>query len=175
MVIKIADGSIVEVVVGLAKVMLVSDAFGVGLGPFLVVGQEGDLPLIQLVAGPTPEESKVAPVSPELIASVDNPDEEKVEVKLPSGQVIKVDASVALILQAIIDTNTQLMDQLAKVLSGEEIANLKKELEASLAINAELQGVIKELESKLEKVRGALPALDSAMVALQEVQALLKA
>jgi hypothetical protein len=161
MIVKIADGTQVELTPMVSKVMLTQDVFGLGLGPFLVVGQDGDLPVIQLVEG------KDAPVSPELIASVDNPEESKVEVRLPSGDIVLVDAKVAPILQAIVDTNVQLLDQLGKLLSGEEFERLKKDIEIA---NMERDAALAQVET----VRGSLPVLEEAVSMLQKTIEVLK-
>lgn len=158
MLIKIADGSEVEVTIGASKAFLVDDTFGLGKGPFLIVGQEGDLPVLELQGG---EEPKTAPISPELIAAVSTPDD-KVDVRLPSGEVVRVDASVAPILVAIIDANSTLLSQLGKLLSGEEVAALKRELEITIVERAHLQ-------AQIDQFRGLLPVLEEVGVGIQKV------
>lgn len=169
MLVKIADGSQVELIPGKSKVILTQDVFGVGVGPFLVVGQEGDLPVILLQPGiPDVQDEKMAPVSPELILSVDNPDAELVQVELPDGTVVLLDAKVAPVLQALIESNKQLIKQLAEVLSGEELKELQEQLELA---KAELEVA----HVKLESVRGSLPTLEEAGLALSKLVEILKA
>lgn len=167
MIIKLPDGSQVELLVG-SLVTLTVDAFGVGLGPFKVLSFEGELPVILLQAAQAEgEDNKVAPISVELIAFVDNPEELKVEVKLPSGQIVLVDAKIAPVLQAIVDTNTQLLDQLGRLLSGDEIRAMQAKLDLA---NIERDAAVAEAE----QVRGALPAVQQALEAVQKAVDVLK-
>jgi hypothetical protein len=162
MLVKLPDGSLVEVTLK-SKVLLASDVFGIGsVGPFQVVAFEGDLIVIELVPASEGQEAKIAPVDPGLIVAVDTPDEEKVEVKLPSGEVVFVPADLAPVLEAFIKLNADLTEQLAKIISGSELEALKKELEAK---QAELDAQLKEL----------LPPLEAASEALAKAVELLKA
>lgn len=165
--VKIVDGSLVEITAGQTKVVLAADVFGLGFGPFLVVGFDGELPVIRLVQGAEGEESKDAPVDGGLILSVDNPDEELEPVGLPSGEIVKVPASVAPILKAFIEANESLMSQLAKLLSGEEIAALKAELDA---VSKERDA----LKEKLSMIDAALPVFEEAKSAIDSILAIVK-
>ena len=154
--VKISDGSLVEITENVTKVVIKEGVFPQGVGPFLVVGFDGELPVILL------SESEKAPISPELIVGADNPDAEKVEVKLPSGEVVLVPVDVAPILDAFIKMNEDLVSQLAKVLSGSELEALKKDLELK---QAELDVAV----AKVEQLGGALPAVEGAREALAKV------
>ena len=167
MLIKLPDGSQAELKVG-SKVTLTSDVFGpeLGTGPFEVVSFEGDMPNL-LLATDAEGVQKIAPVSVELIFSVDNPDALKVEVKFPDGTVVLVDADLAPVLQAVIDSNQALMQKLADLLSGDELK----------AMQAQLDAMKLERDSELafsDKLRGSLPALEAASGSLAEVIAALK-
>ncbi len=168
MLVKLPDGSLAEVTEK-SKVLLTSDVFGVGsVGPFQVVGFEGDLILVELVPASEGQEAKVAPVDPGLIAEVDNPDEEKVEVKLPSGEVVLVPADLAPVLEAFIKLNADLTEQLAKIISGSELEVLKKELEAK---QAELDAA----NARVAQLKELLPPVEAAAEALAKAVELLKA
>ena len=163
MIIKLPDGTQVDLVVG-SKVTLLSEVFGpeIGLGPFEVVSFEGDLPDLMLVPP-----DKIAPISIDQIASVQNKVVDKVEVKFPDGTVVLVDADLAPVLQAVIDSNQALMQKLADLLSGDELK----------AMQAQLDAMKLERDAALafsDKLRGSLPALEAAGGSLAEVIALLK-
>ncbi len=161
MIIKIADGSEVEITFGASKAFLAQDVFGVGVGPFLIVGQEGDLPVLELAPASEGVEAKLAAISPELIAAVATPDDKR-DVRLPSGEVVRVDASVAPVLEAIIAANSTLLDQLGKLLSGEEVAGLKRELEV-------VRGELGIARAQIEQFRGLLPVLEEVGIGIQKV------
>lgn len=127
--VKIADGSLVELTAGESKVTLSSDVFGLGMGPFLVVGFEGNLPIIRLVEG---EEPKDAPVDGGLIASVDNPEAELVPVTLSDGRVILVDSKIAPAIQAVVDVNKALEKALADLYSGDAVKKALEERDAAI-------------------------------------------
>lgn len=162
MIVRINDGTQVDLLVG-AKVILVSPVFGdeFGTGPFDVVEFQGDLPVVKIA------EDKTAPVSPELIVQVISKPVEKVEVTFPDGTVVLVDASLAPVIQAIIDANTQLMQKLADLLSGEELRNMQAQLDA---MKAERDAAL----AFVEKIRGALPRVVALQDSLSEIVALLE-
>jgi hypothetical protein len=110
---------------------------------------------------------KIAPVDPGLIASVQNKVADKVEVKFPDGTVVLVDAVLAPVIQAVLDSNSALMSKLAEILSGQEIKNMQIQLDA---MKLERDTAV----AFADKIKAAVPALEAAEAALAEDVALLK-
>ena len=167
MLVTISNNRQVEITANETRAMLVSDVFGLGLGPFTVVGFSGDLPVLHLLDATETEPARDEPIDPVLIDSVDNIDKPKVPIRLPSGDVVLVPFDVAPILQAVIDSNTQLLQRLAEVLSGETLARMQAEL-AAMTIERDTA------VTYAGRLRGALPQVDAAATALVDLAVILR-
>jgi hypothetical protein len=163
MIIKLPDGSQVDLIVG-SKVLLLKAVFGddIGIGPFEVVSFEGEMPNLLLVAP-----DKIAPISIELIDSVSNPVKPKVEVKFTDGTVVLVDADLAPLLEMMIQNNQDLMKKMEEILSGGELKDMQVKLDA---MTVERDAAV----ALAEKLRGSLPAIEAASSALSEITLVLK-
>jgi hypothetical protein len=159
MIVKISDGSQVDLVFFASKVLLTDDVFGVGLvGPFLVVGADGDLPVIRLVDGENPKD---APVDGGLILSVDNPDVDLTPVILSDGKEILVDAKIAPAIQAVVDVNRALEKALADLYSGDAV---KKAIEERDAAIEERKAALE----RVEKIGDTLKSFEIGLIGLKE-------
>jgi cobalamin biosynthesis Co2+ chelatase CbiK len=132
---KIADGSIVEILVG-SSIYVGDDAAIDGkTGPFMVVGFESDAKgnqYPQIDVG----EGKLTSLSPESIIKVIDPQVEKIEIDLGGDEKISVPAPIAELLLALKKMNDDLLIQIAKITSGTELEDLKKQVEQ---LSAELE------------------------------------
>ena len=155
MIITISDGRQMEVLVG-CKVFTVAGTLS-STGPWPVTGFEGNMPTIDMNGSP-------AACDPGIIAEVTQLPYSGVEVDLGGGQTVTVSATIAPALQAVVNSNQQLIEQIAAISAGTALGDAQAQI---AALQAELDAKV----AKLQELANDIEGLNAAKAAIEDAVA----